>query len=210
MVDASEPERENPWLLLRRREPDGLIPAIADATSLQYVLHRGVGDDLDTGRVDANGRPVRLRIVASLADSVLQGEIVIADEQFRKALPNEAGYRFFLVDIAGSAGGDNRAPGVATLDSRVAVHLEERLSDLGFDATNAADRLAAVSPRREHYTSPLFRRLVRWGCCWAQSASARSRCGTSLSGGGNSGCCGLSGTVPAISARWCSPRTRCC
>jgi hypothetical protein len=150
-VAASAAERENPWLLLHRREADGAIPAIADATSLQYVLHRAVGDALDTGRVDANGQPVRLRIVASLADSVLQGEIVIADEQFRRALPNEAGFRFFLVDIAGAPAGTLSAPGER--HSRVAAHLEEQLSDFGFDATNAADRLAAYHRVENTYLS---------------------------------------------------------
>jgi putative ABC transport system permease protein len=148
---ASVAERENPWLLLRRREEDGAVPAIADATSLQYVLHRAVGDELDTGRVDANGNPVRLRIVASLADSVLQGEIVIADEQFRRTLPNEAGYRFFLVDIAGPAAGGVAA--AAARNSQVAARLEERLSDFGFDATNAADRLAAYHRVENTYLS---------------------------------------------------------
>jgi putative ABC transport system permease protein len=148
---ASAAERDNPWLLLRRREADGAVPAIADATSLQYVLHRAVGDDLDTGRVDANGNPVRLRIVASLADSVLQGEIVIADEQFRRTLPNEAGYRFFLVDIAGPPAA--RAASAPARDRQVAAHLEERLSDFGFDATNAAERLAAYHRVENTYLS---------------------------------------------------------
>ena len=117
----------------------------------RYVLHRAVGDELDSGRVDANGNPVRLRIVASLADSVLQGEIVIADEQFRRTLPNEDGYRFFLIDVAGSPAGAVAA--AATRVSEVAAHLEERLSDFGFDATNAADRLAAYHRVENTYLS---------------------------------------------------------
>ena len=148
---ASVEERENPWLMLRRREEDGAVPAIADATSLQYVLHRAIGDELDTGRVDANGHPIRLRIVASLADSVLQGEIVIADEQFRRTLPDEEGYRFFLVDIAGSPPVSVAA--AVAREGQVAAHLEERLSDFGFDATNAADRLAAYHRVENTYLS---------------------------------------------------------
>ncbi|PYT08431.1 MAG: hypothetical protein DMF60_04760, partial [Acidobacteria bacterium] len=37
-------ERENPWLLLNRDLPDGVIPVIADANSMTYVLHRRLGD----------------------------------------------------------------------------------------------------------------------------------------------------------------------
>jgi ABC-type antimicrobial peptide transport system permease subunit len=82
---------------------------------------------------------------------VLQGEIVIADEQFRRTLPNEAGYRFFLVDVAGPPAGVAAAP--AGREGAVAAHLEERLSDFGFDATSAADRLAAYHRVENTYLS---------------------------------------------------------
>jgi ABC-type antimicrobial peptide transport system permease subunit len=136
-------ERANPWLLLRRDEADGTVPAIADATSLQYVLHAKLGDELDSGRVGADGRPVRLRIVAALADSVLQGEIVIAESRFRQAFPDEEGYRFFLIDVD---------DGQAAAD-RVARFTEERLADAGFDATPAADRLASFHRVENTYLS---------------------------------------------------------
>ena len=39
-------------------EPDGTIPAIADANSITYVLHRKVGDvvDVNGGEAAAGGR----------------------------------------------------------------------------------------------------------------------------------------------------------
>ena len=43
---TTDAERANPWLLLNRRFDDGAVPAIADATSLQYVLHAAVGDEI--------------------------------------------------------------------------------------------------------------------------------------------------------------------
>ena len=42
-------------------QPDGAIPAIADANSITYVLHKKVGDI-----IDVNG--VKLRLVAALDD----------------------------------------------------------------------------------------------------------------------------------------------
>ena len=43
---ATTPEEiANPWLLLNRTFDDGAIAAIADQTTLMYVLHLGVGDD---------------------------------------------------------------------------------------------------------------------------------------------------------------------
>ena len=46
----TEAERANPWLLLRGSASEA-VPVIADATSLEYVLHAGVGDtfSIDTG-----------------------------------------------------------------------------------------------------------------------------------------------------------------
>jgi putative ABC transport system permease protein len=52
---ATDEERANPWLLLRRPADGGAIPVIADATSLQYVLHARRGrHDVDRRRVRTN------------------------------------------------------------------------------------------------------------------------------------------------------------
>ena len=42
---ATAEEHANPWRLLNRKFDDGAIPAIADQTTLMYVLHLGIGDD---------------------------------------------------------------------------------------------------------------------------------------------------------------------
>ncbi len=138
----SEEERANPWLLLRRPFADGAIPAIADATSLQYVLHASVGDDFV---IETGGSPVRLRFVASLSDSVLQGEFVIAEEQFVRLFPGYEGYRLFLVD----------APVVSTREAAegLATTLERELEAFGFDAVLASDRLAAFHRVENTYLS---------------------------------------------------------
>ena len=47
----------------------------------------------------AGGLPIRLRLVAALRDSMLQGELVISDANFLRAFPAVEGYRFFLVDV---------------------------------------------------------------------------------------------------------------
>jgi hypothetical protein len=64
---STDAERTNPWLLLNRVEPDGAIPVVADANSMTYVLHRAIGDTLV---LTATGKPVTLRFVASLRDSI--------------------------------------------------------------------------------------------------------------------------------------------
>ena len=70
-ADAQEPGSHLGKIL--RLNDDGTVPAIADSTSLQYVLHLGVGDTMS---IDTGGRePLVVRFVGALSDSVLQGEL---------------------------------------------------------------------------------------------------------------------------------------
>ncbi|NOT30536.1 MAG: ABC transporter permease [Planctomycetes bacterium] len=91
---------EQPWALLDTRLDPYLgvevVPAIVDATSLQWTLHKRLGDELEL--VDGRGRPFRVRFVAALADSVLQGDVLIAEARFEALFPDEAGQRAFLLD----------------------------------------------------------------------------------------------------------------
>ncbi len=142
---AETPEEEaNPWLLLDREFEDGAIPAIADATSLAYALHLSIGDDFVLNR--DTGRPITLRIVGALSDSIFQRELLIGERHFRRVFPDYDGYRFFLID----------APPERT--AAVSAALEDRLVDFGFDAVSAAERLAAFH-RVENTYLATFRTL---------------------------------------------------
>ncbi len=128
----------SPWLLLESRLSDGAIPAIADANSMTYVLHRELGEDV----VIANGdRPVRLRLVAALADSIFQGELIISEANFVRAFPDQPGYRFFLIDAS---------PGTAAAATGA---LESALADYGFDVSPTAERLVAYHRVENTYLS---------------------------------------------------------
>ena len=69
----SPEERANPWLLLNRDLDGGAIPVITDANSMTYVLHMQRGDEIVLP--GSSERPVRLRLVAALSDSIFQGEL---------------------------------------------------------------------------------------------------------------------------------------
>jgi ABC-type lipoprotein release transport system permease subunit len=119
-------EIANPWRLLNRTFDDGAVPAIADQTTLMYVLHLGVGDDFvftPEGHAE-----VRLRIVGALADSVLQSELIIGEANFVRLFPRHEGYRVWMID----APPDRLA--------EVTTHLEDRLSDYGVDVTSTIER----------------------------------------------------------------------
>jgi ABC-type lipoprotein release transport system permease subunit len=123
----TEEERANPWLLLRKPQPDGAVPVIGDANSMTYVLHREVGDEMV---VDHAGQPVRLRFVAALRDSIFQSELLMSDGHFRRLFPQQEGYQFLLAEADAAA-----------LDA-VMVDVEDGLSDFGADAVSTAERLA--------------------------------------------------------------------
>jgi len=111
---------KNPWTLLDAEPSDGAIPAIGDANSITYILHKKVGDV-----IDANG--AKLRIVAALDDSIFQSELIVSDRNFVRAFPEEQGFRVFLIDGPASIG----------------PKLEESLGDFGFDVSSTPERLAA-------------------------------------------------------------------
>src|SRR5439155_16134103 len=43
---ATEAERANPWLTLNRELGSSTVPIIADASSMTYVLHKSLGDEI--------------------------------------------------------------------------------------------------------------------------------------------------------------------
>jgi ABC-type lipoprotein release transport system permease subunit len=139
---STDAERDNPWLLLGGADADGSVPAIVDQTSLQYVLHAGVGDviTIDEDTI----RPIRLRVVAALDDTVLQGEILVAEEAFGALFPEVAGYAVLFVDIT---------PADPARADEVARALEDRLEPFGLDAQDAARRLAAFHLVENTYLS---------------------------------------------------------
>jgi putative ABC transport system permease protein len=121
-------EKNNPWLLLNHEFADGAVPVIADANSMTYVLHLKLGDDFLLNR---SSGPVRLRVVGSLSDSILQSEFLMSEKNFLRLFPEQEGYRFFLIDTPSP----ERSP-------EIAAALEDRLSDFGFDVQSTAERLA--------------------------------------------------------------------
>jgi hypothetical protein len=119
-------ELANPWLLLEGKAEEGAIPVVADGVSLAHVLHKKLGDVMRLGETG-----LQVRFVAALRPGLLQGELLTSEEHLLEAFPDEEGYRFFLIEAP---------PG---REEAVAQALESRLSDFGFDVTDAAQRLAA-------------------------------------------------------------------
>lgn len=136
---SSAEKTDSPWTLLNQQLGDDVVPVVADANSLTYVLHLKLGDEITVNA--GNGSPVRLRVVAALADSVFQGELLMSETNFKRFFPDQEGYRFFLIDAA---------PDKA---SEVAAALEDKLSDFGFDAVGTEEKLAGFHQVENTYLS---------------------------------------------------------
>jgi ABC-type antimicrobial peptide transport system permease subunit len=130
---------QNPWTMLNANPGEGIIPVAGDANSLTYVLHLKLGDELAINA--SNGAPVRLRVVAALADSIFQGELLMSEANFKKLFPDQEGYRFFLID------------GAPEKSSEIAAALEDKLSDFGFDAIGTEEKLAGFHQVENTYLS---------------------------------------------------------
>ena len=115
------------------------IPAIADQNSILWAMGKKVGDIIEYPEPDERGRPVRLRLVGAVANSILQGNLIIAEDEFTARFPSEAGYRYFLVD----------APTNRVAD--VSATLTRALRDFGLELTPATRRMAQLNAVQNTY-----------------------------------------------------------
>ncbi|MEX2286605.1 MAG: ABC transporter permease [Planctomycetaceae bacterium] len=127
----------NPWTLLNERLDDAVVdgksipvyPVLGDMNTLQYSLHKGVGETI---RVPDEVNPqCLLRIVGMFDGSVFQGVLLVSEENFRTAFPQQrAGYEYFLIETEPDAGDE------------LSKLLETGLTEYGFDAERVSQRLA--------------------------------------------------------------------
>ena len=119
---------EEPWMLLNQNISSDVVPAIGDYATVFWGLGKSIGDELDY--VDEKGRSFRLKIVGILNDSMMQGSILISEDEFTNRFPSDEGYRMFLIDAP-----QKEAAQISDL-------LTSRLRDYGVELMPAADRLA--------------------------------------------------------------------
>jgi hypothetical protein len=126
----------NPASIQHPASPDE-IPAIADANSIQWALGKKLGDTIDY--TDEHGRTFKLRLVGSIANSILQGSIIIDEAEFTKRFPGESGYRMFLLDVP-----TNSIP-------QASATLSRAMQDVGLELTPTIQRLNAFNAVQNTY-----------------------------------------------------------
>ncbi|MFI4873941.1 MAG: FtsX-like permease family protein, partial [Blastopirellula sp. JB062] len=136
-------EKENPWLVLDQ-SADGEnmpIPCVLDKNTAMYSLHLygGVGETFET--TDPDGRTTKYQVAGLLANSILQGSLIVSERNLLARFPDTSGYRMFLI----------QAPTGET--DKVAATFEDRLTEEGFDATDAKKRLTELLAVQNTYLS---------------------------------------------------------
>ncbi len=111
--------------------------AIGDSASIQWALGKKIGDTLTY--IDERGDKLAVRLVGALANSILQGSLIIDEAEFTRRFPGISGYRMFFIDCP-----SNALPAVS-------AELTRALQDHGFEVTPAAQRLAAFNAVQNTY-----------------------------------------------------------
>lgn len=126
-------QRANPWHVLDQQaeSKDQVIPVVIDHDTAMYSLHlyQGIGEEFE---YVYDGRPVRMRVAGMLAISILHGNLLMAERDFRRCFPTVSGYRQFLIHTP------------ARRQQQVAQTLEESLGEEGFDAMDSAQILVGL------------------------------------------------------------------
>jgi ABC-type antimicrobial peptide transport system permease subunit len=137
LVKGADPK--SAWNVLAQQPGEDVVPAVGDYPTVYWGLGKRIGDEIPF--TDEMGRQLRLRIVGMLKSSIMQGSLLISEEQFVRVFPSEDGYRVFLVDAP-----PDRA-------EQVAEQLSSRLQDFGLSVTPTVERIAAFSAVENSYLS---------------------------------------------------------
>jgi ABC-type antimicrobial peptide transport system permease subunit len=133
----------NPWELLEDSAPnDEVIPSIADHSTVMWSLGKKVGDFIEYR--NQTGVNLKLKIVATVKNSILQGSIIVSDDSFVRNFPGDSEYRVFLADVE-PLNEDNI--------NKVSNILASRLVDYGLQATSTRKRLSMFNSVQNTYIS---------------------------------------------------------
>jgi len=151
----------NPWQLLEHSDSDDTIPVILEKNTANYAMQLwgGLGETFEIS--DGRGRLVRLQVVALLADSVFQGDLLVGESSFLRLFPDADGCRFFLIDTR-PASPEQETKGTVPFSLRrklgqspaaVQEVLERDLGEYGLSIETTGRRLAELLAVQNTYLS---------------------------------------------------------
>lgn len=139
---AGAANADDPWSALETAAPgtqEAPIPVVIDQNTAMWSLQLrgGVGQDCSFTYDD---QEVFFRVVGLLSNTVLQGQLLISEDNFRNAFPGISGYSKYLI----------RGTDPSKTD-RVASVLESRLGDVGMDLSPTREVLAGMMSVQNTY-----------------------------------------------------------
>lgn len=139
VATTDDVDPEHPWKALAQTYENNVIPGFADQTVIVWGLGKTVGDTL-AYRAE-NGEEFYIRLVGGLANSIFQGNVIIAEDNFIGKYPSVGGYRLLLVDAPFSQ------------QDALSQKLSWTFQDQGLDLTPAVERLVAFNKVTNTYLS---------------------------------------------------------
>ncbi|MCE5277708.1 MAG: FtsX-like permease family protein [Planctomycetaceae bacterium] len=125
------------WMMLDADIAADTVPAVADQNTITYALHSAVGQTIAI--TDDRGKPLKIRLVGSLRNSILQGSLIISEKHFVRHFSSESGYRSFLIDTP--------AADRAAVESK----LSEAYQDYGLELRPTDELLARLNSVQNTY-----------------------------------------------------------
>lgn len=129
------------WQVLNQKLPHGRIPAVADETVIKWGLGLSLGDTLIY--TNDHGKKIVVQLVAGLANSIFQGNILISDSCFYANYPSNSGSSILL----------STENNVAQQSESIKDELKESLRDYGVEISTTTERLAAFNAVENTYLS---------------------------------------------------------
>lgn len=131
----------SPWHELFGDSPDETVPVILDRNTALYSLHVPAKVGAVFRLLDGDSNGPAYRIVGLLVNSVLQGNLLMADTRLTRLEPGVAGDRLLLIDTRGREA------------AAVASRWEDEFSDQGLDARPTKDVLRDLLAIQNTYLS---------------------------------------------------------
>jgi putative ABC transport system permease protein len=128
---------QEPWSLLEEDLGPGVVPAVADQSVITWGLGLKIGDELEYR--DEQGSTLRIRLVAGLANSIFQGNLIVAEGALVRHFPSSSGHRLFLLEERSERRGD------------LVRAIGRSLSRYGVSVVPATERLAEFNSVQNAY-----------------------------------------------------------
>lgn len=138
---VTEIKDDNVWNALNEPLSNGVIPAIADQTVIQWGLGMNIGDTLRYR--NEMGDTLKLKLIAGLSPSVFQGYVLISNANFLKNFPTGSGSNLFLIDVLNSK----------DAVEKTGEELQSIFRDYGWEMNNTVQRLITFNSVTNTYLS---------------------------------------------------------